>query len=49
MINNLIKIQQFLGKNKKTKEDWVEIGKFYITHYKKAGKTRNQFVKDTGL
>lgn len=49
MSNNLIKIQQFLSKNKKTKEDWVEIGKFYITHYKKAGKTRNQFVKDTGL
>lgn len=46
---SLIKIQQFLNKKNKQKQDWIEIGKFYVTHYKNAGKTRNQFVKDAGI
>ena len=49
MNTNLIQIQQYINKKKKTKEDWIEICKFYVIHYKKAGKTRNQFAKDTGL
>lgn len=46
---NLIQISSYLEKKKKTKEDWIKILQFYYTNYKLAGKTRNQFVKDTNL
>ena len=46
---DLIKIQGYLEKKTKTKEDWLQILYFYNQNYKLAGKTRNQFVKDTNL